>query len=439
MAFRLADILKEASRPKTEDLQAPATPLLPSTQRRSLFPRELLIPRIQAVTQKALATSPVVQMVEVTDDGPLTMDHRPEEIAPPPRSGFRFLKIDELKSSQRVEIPLQEERPRPPNELSHEPSHYVAQAIRRSETNREQTARDVYNQAITLADYLLERAKTGAEMNGGEVQTTIEEIIRELTYESNELLNLALSQTVDEKGANFLATKIVNKTILALEIGGGKKMNKSKLFQLGMGAFFSDFGIVKVLDIITKKEVLKTEELLAIREIPYRTVEILKKVSDLSGYVLNVAKESHERLDGSGPLGIKEIQQMDEFSRIVAVIDVFEALTHDRPHRPRLLPHEAMRKILEEGGKYEEGVLRMLIDRIGLYPIGSWVKMTNKEVAKVIGSNPGLPLRPRIKIVFDEWGKQLETPPAVDLSKQLSLHILQPVSDEDLKKLMKVH
>ncbi|MDO8527008.1 MAG: HD domain-containing phosphohydrolase [Deltaproteobacteria bacterium] len=314
---------------------------------------------------------------------------------------------------------------------------YVAQAIKGSESNHHQTAVDVYNRALELAGKILEKARTGEEIAGSEVGHTIDDIIRELTFENNELLTMACSQVLDEKSPDFLSAKLVNKTILAVEIGIGKRMNKSKLFQLGMASFLSDLGITHVLDIVTKKEVLNEEDWSRLRTISYKTVEILKKIPDLNKVVLTVAEESHERLDGSGPMGIKDIKQLDEFSRIVAVIDVFESLTHDRPHRPRNLPHEAMKIILEDGGKFEADVLRLLVDRIGIYPVGSWVRLTNKEVAKVVGSNPGQPLRPRIKVLFDERGETLEDPQLVDLSKNLSIQVSQPVSDDELKKFVK--
>lgn len=311
---------------------------------------------------------------------------------------------------------------------------YVAQAIKGSESARQQTAEAVYSQALRLAQTVMEKAQTSEEITGREIHQTIDDIIRELTYENSELLNFACSQVVEEGNSTFLSAKLVNKTILAVEIGIGKKMNKSKLFQLGMASFLSDLGISQVLDVINKNQVLTDEDWAKIREIPYKTVEILKRVPDLDQVILTVAQESHERADGSGPLGVKDLQQLDEFSRIVAVIDVFEALTHDRPHRERLLPHEAMKTILEEGSKFESEVLRLLIDRIGVYPVGSWVRLSNKEIAKVVGSNPGQPLRPRAKIIFNEHGETLEEPLLIDLAKNLSLQVLQPVSDEELKK-----
>lgn len=313
----------------------------------------------------------------------------------------------------------------------------MAQAIKTSGGSREETARRVYAESIETVTTILAKAEASEELRGEEVHKMLDGIVRELTYENNELLHMACCQIPEENALDFIPRKMVNKTVLAVEIGLAKKFNVSKLFHLGMGALFADLGVVNILDIVSKEEVLKGEDLAKVRNLPYQTVEILKKIPDINQVVLKIAVESHERLDGSGPLGIREMRQLEDLSRIVAVIDVFEALTHDRPHRPRLLPHEAMRRILEEGGKFEEGVLRTLIDRIGLYPIGSWVRLTTKEIGMVIASNAGQPLRPRVRVTLDERGRPLEEAQLLDLSKNLSIQILQPVSDDDLKKIGK--
>ncbi|MBI4124835.1 MAG: hypothetical protein HY466_02750 [Deltaproteobacteria bacterium] len=314
------------------------------------------------------------------------------------------------------------------------PRRYVAEAIQSSEANQTANAQDIYRRAVTLAQGILEMAKTGEEIKGQEMHGVIQDIIRGLTFGNKELLNLACSETV-EASTGFLAAKMANKTILAVEIGIGKKINKSQLFQLGMAAFLSDLGVTQVLDVVTKKDVLTPEDWEKIREIPAKTVEILQKIPDLHQVVLTVAEEFRERSEDTA-VQVQALQKMDPFSRIVALIDVFEALTHDRPYRARMMPHEAMRLILHGGGKkFEQETLRLLIDRIGLYPIGSWVKLSSKEFAKVVETNPGQPMRPGVKVLYDEKGRPLEEPVRLDLSKNLSIQILQPVAEKEIQKL----
>lgn len=316
------------------------------------------------------------------------------------------------------------------------PRRYVAEAIQSSEANQTANAQEIYQKALGLAQSILEKAKTGQEIQGQEMHAVIEDIIRGLTFGNKELLNLACCELTATE-VSFPAAKMINKAILAVEIGIGKKINKSHLFQLGIAAFLCDLGVTQVWEVVTKKEVLSKEDWEKIREIPTKTVEILKKIPKLDQVVLTVAEEFRTKPEGTLSQ-VEALTKMDPFSRIVALIDVFEALTHDRPYRSRMMPHEAMRLILQEGGKkFEQETLRILIDRIGVYPIGSWVKLSNKEIAKVTGSNPGQPLRPKVKVLLNEKGETLEEPFSLDLAQNSSIQILQPASEEDIQKLAK--
>ncbi|MBI4224419.1 MAG: hypothetical protein HY609_05750 [Deltaproteobacteria bacterium] len=316
------------------------------------------------------------------------------------------------------------------------PRRYVAEAIQSSEANQTANAQEIYQRAVALAQGVLEKAKTGEEIKGQEMHGVIEDIIRGLTFGNKELVNLACSETTEAQ-TDFLAAKMANKAILSVEIGIGKKINKSQLFQLGMAAFLSDLGVTQVLDVVTKKDILTPEDWEKIRAIPAKTVEILQKIPDLHKVVLTVAEEFRENPEDTSAQ-VQALQKMDPFSRIVALIDVFEALTHDRPYRARMMPHEAMRLILHGGGKkFEQETLRLLIDRVGLYPIGSWVKLSSKEFAKVVETNPGQPMRPAVKVLFDERGRSVEEPARIDLSKNLTVQILQPIAEAELQKLIK--
>lgn len=360
----------------------------------------------------------------------------PQAGAPPAR-GFRFGSARERGEAKEPAarpsvVPLREA---PPSGWE-DPRRYVAQAFQTSEANQTANAQETYRKGIVLAQTILDKAKTSEPIAGKEIHGVIEDVIRGLVFGNKELVNLACCEPAAE-GTDFLAAKMVNKSILAVEIGIGKKMNKSQLFQLGIAAFLSDLGVTQVLDVVTKKDALSQEDWAKIQSIPAKTVEILKSIPDIHQVVLTVAEEFREKPEGAGDQ-VKEMLKLDPFSRIVALIDVFEALTHDRPYRSRLMPHEAMRLILREGGKkFEQEALRILIDRIGLFPIGSWVKLSSREFAKVVETNPGQPMRPAVKVLFDERGRQLEEPTRIDLSKNLSVQILQPVAEEELHKLIK--
>lgn len=358
--------------------------------------------------------------------------------ATPQSQGFRFTSLGKGQEHQNYrQTNPTEGLSRPTADREREgPRLYVAEAIQSSEANQTANAQEIYQNALELAQSILEKAKTGKEIQGQEMHAVIEDIILGLTFGNKELLNLACCIPLATE-ASFSAAKMANKAILAIEIGIGKKINKSQLFQLGIASFLSDLGVTQAWDVVTKTGVLSKEDWEKIREIPTKTVEILKKIPKLDQVVLTVAEEFRVKPEETSSQ-VAALTKMDPFSRIVALIDVFEALTHDRPYRSRMMPHEAMRLILQEGGKkFEQETLRILIDRIGIYPIGSWVKLSSKEFAKVVETNPGQPLRPTVKVLFDERGRSLENPYLLNLAQNLSVQVIQPISEDEIRKLMK--
>ncbi len=154
-------------------------------------------------------------------------------------------------------------------------------------------------------------------------------------------------------------------------------------------------------------------------------------VSTLGGSLKDVAVivgQEHERADGEGyPLGLRS-HQIERFAKIIGLVDVFEALTHGRPHRPALTPHQAVRKLLAElraGFDYE--VLKAFMTLITVFPLGSLVELSTGEVARVVQVNGANPLRPLVEVVCDAEGlpvpssavRELWSNPTVSISRCL--------------------
>ena len=115
-----------------------------------------------------------------------------------------------------------------------------------------------------------------------------------------------------------------------------------------------------------------------------------------------VALTHHEKYDGSGyPDGIKG-NQIPLFGRILAVADVFDALVSDRPYRKALLPSDAVEYILGgSGNHFDSKIIKVFMEKISPYPVGSYVLLSNGEKGLVVKNRPKYGLRPKIKIIND--------------------------------------
>lgn len=143
-------------------------------------------------------------------------------------------------------------------------------------------------------------------------------------------------------------------------------LDSQQLDELETAAFMHDLGKIGIPDsILTKPGKLSREEFDVVKEHPVLTHKILEPINSLSNHVILGAIYHHERLNGSGyPFGLVN-GQISKFGRIIAVVDVFDALTSDRPYRNALSKGESLRIIWNGAGKmYDYDVVHCLIKSV---------------------------------------------------------------------------
>ncbi len=211
-------------------------------------------------------------------------------------------------------------------------------------------------------------------------------------------------------------------TALAMKAGFGEK----ELIEIGVGAMLHDVGKMYIpCEILQKPGRLTDEEFEIMKKHAEYGFEMLRRLDEIPLLAAHCAFQHHERCDGSGyPRNLKG-DEIHVYARILAVCDVFDALTTHRVYRPPMLPHEAMEILFAGAGtQFEQRFVENLRDTIALYPLGMSVTLNTGEAGVVIDYNKGMPSRPIVRILTDEKGQPLETPLEYDLSKRLHLMIV---------------
>lgn len=223
---------------------------------------------------------------------------------------------------------------------------------------------------------------------------------------------------------DYLYGHAVNVTILAIEIGIGLGYEHSLLAELGIASLIHDIGIVKYLDIINQNKILDKEEQNKIKEHPNAGAEILNRISkEPSSVIIEAVRQEHERIDGSGyPLGLKG-DEISEFAKIIGLADVYEAMLHSRPYRAKLKSLETINTIIKSKQAFESRLIKILIERVGIFPVGIQVRLNTKEIGVVVRENPQLALRPVVNILFDAQKKKLKEPKQIDLAENAVIYI----------------
>lgn len=191
--------------------------------------------------------------------------------------------------------------------------------------------------------------------------------------------------------------------ILASAISRQMGFPKGQTLQLGLAGTLADCGMAKIDVAVTEKAAYLTKD--EFNEVKQHTLYSYQMIQDsplLRQEMKLAIFQHHERLDGSGYPRGEKVNQISVFSQILAVADVFHAMTSERIHRSKQSPFKVIEMIREEEfGKFDIKVVQALHDLVGNLSIGTKVLLTNGEVGEVIFVHRDARLRPMVKKSVD--------------------------------------
>lgn len=272
---------------------------------------------------------------------------------------------------------------------------------------------DVYYDSLEVTKSFMLGAKLGKPIDEKEIKDTVEMLVCQVFDQNDLFRQMRIMKEKDE----YLFTHSVNVSLLCILLGRWLKLDEDAIRELGVAGLLHDIGKVYIADnILNKPEKLSSEECEEIKKHPvtgYNTVSELPWVSE------NIARAilmHHERADGSGyPLGSKGYT-INNYASVIAVADVYDALTSNRSYSQKLSPYMAAEILWQESfGKLDPRVSKVFFDKITNFYIGNEVILSNNERGMVVFVDPGQPTRPIVKL-----GDQF-----IDLSQQRSLTIIQ--------------
>jgi HD-GYP domain-containing protein (c-di-GMP phosphodiesterase class II) len=225
----------------------------------------------------------------------------------------------------------------------------------------------------------------------------------------------------------------LNVAIISLMVASQLGIQGESLVTLGTTALLHDIGTARVSQSLYNKPASLTDN--ELKELRQRTVlsqQILEQSGDQHACLSTAAVQVYERLDGTGyPSGLKA-GEIHEYARIIGLTDLYEALTHSRPHRARFLHFQAFREILRSGKQsFDRRCLKALLNTVSLYPVLSLVQLNSGAVGRVIETHSRDPLRPRLKILFDAQKMPVSSERTIDLRENPLLFVVDAVAEED--------
>ncbi|MFB6344827.1 MAG: HD-GYP domain-containing protein [bacterium] len=289
-----------------------------------------------------------------------------------------------------------------------------------------------YRRCLTGTKKILKPLSQGRISDAKELYDTIQPIVEvAMNMQSALLFLLADLEGDDEDDYLFpysLHTCLIS-VLLALEIG----YEAAECRKVGVAGLIHDVGMLKIPQHIRLATGdLDESQIDMIHSHPERGARILSNVDRLESSVQEVAAEHHEQVDGSGyPLGLTH-EDIHPHSRIVNLAMTFVAMTQKRSHRSSLTAQESIRELVKtERERYDGRVLRAFINRFGLYPPGTFVRLNTGHTALVTEVNSDDPLNPTVKVLTSSDGSRLSQPFSVGL-QDYDVKVTEVIKDHDL-------
>ena len=147
-------------------------------------------------------------------------------------------------------------------------------------------------------------------------------------------------------------------------------------------------------------------------------VKILEETPSISHMVMSIVKEHHERIDGTGyPFALND-EAISKFGRMIAIVDSYDAMTAERVYKAGMHPIKAFKILVKESPTaYDEALVEQFIQCLGVYPIGTLVKLNSGKLGLISKLNRSKPLQPFVRVFYNTRLNQTITIEELDLSK----------------------
>jgi HD-GYP domain-containing protein (c-di-GMP phosphodiesterase class II) len=303
-----------------------------------------------------------------------------------------------------------------------------------SEDSKE-AARRTYFQSVQVAKEVLTDARLGRAVNLRRVKRAVQSIVDQVLNDETSMMGMTALRDYDE----YTFTHCVNVCIFSVVFGQKLGMTRVQLYELGLGALFHDIGKQRIpAELINKAGSLTGDEWKLMQQHPAEGLLMLfsmRGLTDVPYRPMLMAYEHHMKQDLTGYPSNVRPRSPTLFSRIVGVVDGFDAATSKRAYNSEpWTPDEVLREMRDNPARgFDPLLVKAFTNVTGVFPIGTLAILDTYELAVVVARNPN-PSRihqPIVRIVTDASGNRLAPAPTVDLGE------IDPATGEPRRTIVK--
>ena len=346
-------------------------------------------------TQQTVPTPPNAQETAATQPSQAAQP-TPPEIPPPTASGT------EMNAAQPQSSDTQQDAPPP--------------------STREQiaAAQETYKEAICSMERMFEELEAGVVPRPETLHMVVGNILTRVLDDHASMLSLLSFQKM-KRFDRTLASHALDVCTLSLIVAHDYGVAEEDLEALGAGALLHDIGYVRLpRNLYRRSHDLTEQERTMMQQHAALGLAMLREAKENRNAIVRIVAEHHECSDGSGFPDKLKGDSISVLAQLVGLVDIYDGMVSRRGGRPAMLPHDAIRQLFRLGdtGQYPKDLIQTMIGSLGVYPIGSLVRMNTGEQAVVVGMNYTQRLKPVVKVITGPQGGSYITPIRVDLGAQ---------------------
>ncbi len=332
---------------------------------------------------------------------------------PAPRAAERPFAMPSLPSAPRLAT-----QPNPLAKRYTAPTAATKSTSFRQESKR---AAKIVEKSKKQVGAMFEAARMGQAIKVADVAPLIDEIRDSVERNNKALTNLVRLKSKDEY------TYMHSVAVCALMINFARKLDldENTIRSMGMAGLLHDLGKMAVPQMILDKNGrLTDEEFSAIRTHPERGHALIGDNPEIPDVARDVCLHHHEKMDGTGyPFGLQG-NEISLAARMGAICDVYDAVTSNRPYKDPWTPCTALGRMAQWEGHFDERLMQVFINSMGLYPAGGLVRLNDHRLALVVDNCEDDPSAIRVRPFYCTSRLQLTKPVEIIIAPDRGPQIL---------------
>ncbi|WP_102348054.1 HD-GYP domain-containing protein [Bacillus sp. Marseille-P3661] len=266
----------------------------------------------------------------------------------------------------------------------------------KSSEYKEESFAVIYLKAVQAYKKLFKGWQSGLSIDMPIVRSTVLPVLEAALKAPSDIFTFHHYPTEED----YLYHHAISVGLLSTVIAKALNFPKGDCIQIGIAGAMADCGMAKIdPKIFNKKVSLTKQEFEEVKRHPEYSYLMLKQVKLLKDDVRIAVYQHHERIDGSGyPNGLTS-ELLYPYGRIIAVADVYSAMTSERSYKSKQSPFKVLESILQDQfGKFDIKVVQALTKALANFSSGTRVRLSNNQIGEIVFIEPKSPTRPMIKL-----------------------------------------